>query len=164
MDWAMTEKLNEQAVASARACSGIEQIRSAPATHRMFVYGTLMASAVSDYGLAARTRLIREASSKRWAATTQGHLYELGRYPGLVTGTGAGLVHGELFLLSNPTATLPWLDEYEAISLAPRADDEYVRELIDVIVLGGPTLSAWTYRYVRSTTGLKRIASGRWVT
>jgi gamma-glutamylcyclotransferase (GGCT)/AIG2-like uncharacterized protein YtfP len=145
------------------SAAGLERLLAAPATHRLFVYGTLMSKAVSDYGLVARTRLIRESWPQRWSATTPGQLYELGRYPGLIaTETHNEVVHGELVLLSDPAATLPWLDDYEAISPDPHADNEYVRQLRDVMIVGGPSISAWSYLYVRPVTGLKRIATGRW--
>jgi gamma-glutamylcyclotransferase (GGCT)/AIG2-like uncharacterized protein YtfP len=119
----MTEKAN----------AGLERLLSAPPTHRLFVYGTLMSRAASDYGSAARTRLIQEAWPYRWAATAQGQLYELGQYPGLIaTSAPDDVVHGELLLLSDPAATLPWLDDYEAISPDPMADNEYVRQIRDV--------------------------------
>ena len=107
----MTEKLNERAAA---------EILRVPATQRLFVYGTLTSTAAGDYGQAARLRLIREATLRRLSATTRGQLYELGQYPGLVPSSAAtDIVHGELLLLSDPAATLPWLDEYERLCSHP---------------------------------------------
>jgi gamma-glutamylcyclotransferase (GGCT)/AIG2-like uncharacterized protein YtfP len=145
------------------ADAGLQRLLSAPPTHRLFVYGTLMSKAASAYGVAARTRLIQEAWPYRWPASSQGQLYELGRYPGLIASSAPDdVVHGELLLLSDPAATLPWLDDYEAISSDPAADNEYVREIRDVILDGGVRTRAWSYLYVRPATGLRRIVSGRW--
>jgi gamma-glutamylcyclotransferase (GGCT)/AIG2-like uncharacterized protein YtfP len=142
----------------------LTDLLSAPPQQRLFVYGTLMSSAGGGYGQPARTRLMQEAPH-RVAAQTRGRLYELGQYPGLVAGAGADDnddVHGQLLLLPKPLTTLAWLDEYEVISSAPDADNEYVRELRVVTVAGGRSVNAWTYVYIRSTDGLVRLADGRW--
>jgi gamma-glutamylcyclotransferase (GGCT)/AIG2-like uncharacterized protein YtfP len=150
----MMEKFDEHAAA---------EILRAPATQRLFVYGTLLSTAAGDYGKGARLRLISEAFPRRFPATTAGRLYELGQYPGLVASSAApDIVHGQLLLLSDPAATLPWLDEYEMISSAPHAGNEYVRQLRDVSIIGGQTVSAWSYLYLKSVVGLPRIPSGRW--
>jgi pyruvate carboxylase len=149
----MTDKFNERAAAD---------ILRAPAFQRLFVYGTLLSSAVGAYGQAARSRLAKEAPH-RVAAHACGQLYELGQYPGLVASASqADLVHGQLMLLADQQATLSWLDEYEAISTVPSADNEYVRKLCEVTIAGGLTVSAWTYVYVKSVTNLTRIHDGRW--
>ena len=140
----------------------LTELLRAPAQQRLFVYGTLMSSAGSDYGQLARARLLQEAPH-RFAAQMRGQLYELGQYPGLVASCDAdNLVHGQLLLLSSPSATLAWLDDYEAISTAPGADNEYVRELRDVTIAGGPCVSSWVYSYVKSVVGLVRLTDGRW--
>ena len=142
----------------------LAEILQAPSQQRLFVYGTLMQAAASDYGLVARRRLVQEAP-RRLPARTRGQLYELGQYPGLVdaaTDDATGdEVHGELMLLRDAPATLAWLDEYEAISPAPDADNEYARQLRAVTVVGHSVM-AWTYVYVKSAQGLARVPSGRW--
>jgi gamma-glutamylcyclotransferase (GGCT)/AIG2-like uncharacterized protein YtfP len=159
----MMEKLDGRAASHSPAEVARAKVLAAPASHRLFVYGTLMQRAASDYGRAARNRLQHEAWPDRLVATTPGQLFELGQYPGLVASSALDeLVHGELLLLSDPTATLAWLDEYEAISSDPQADNEYVRKLKGVRMTGGPRIDAWTYLYIKPTTGLKRNASGRW--
>ena len=144
-------------------------ILQAPSQQRLFVYGTLMQAAASDYGQVARRRLVQEAPL-RLLARTRGQLYELGQYPGLVDGATDGAtddqtvdeVHGELMLLRDAPSTLVWLDEYEAISPAPDADNEYARQLRAVTLAGGQTVMAWTYVYLKSAHGLPRVPSGRW--
>jgi gamma-glutamylcyclotransferase (GGCT)/AIG2-like uncharacterized protein YtfP len=151
---------------STRDWSGVELL-SVPPQQRLFVYGTLMSSARGAYGQVARARLLGEAPH-RVAAHTLGELYELGQYPGLVVRDDpndktTNVVHGQLVLLPDEKATLSWLDEYEAISTAPHADNEYVRQLRDVTVADGSTVSAWIYVYVKSVAGLARIQGGRWL-
>jgi gamma-glutamylcyclotransferase (GGCT)/AIG2-like uncharacterized protein YtfP len=140
----------------------VTDLLAASPHRRLFVYGTLMSNAVSDYGQAARDRLVLEAPS-RMAAHTCGLLYELGRYPGLVVnGSTTTVVHGQLLLLADELVTLPWLDDYEAISSAPGADNEYARQLRTVVVPGGTVIAAWVYVYIKPVNGLIPIANGRW--
>jgi gamma-glutamylcyclotransferase (GGCT)/AIG2-like uncharacterized protein YtfP len=151
----------------------ISDVLGAEPQQRLFVYGTLMSTAAAEYGLKARSRLLLEAPN-RLPAQTSGQLYELGRYPGLVintpgisgsaantTGT-TDIVHGQLMVLADPAVTLAWLDEYEAISPEPGADNEYARCLQTVTITGGRTLRAWTYIYLKSVQGLARVAGGLW--
>jgi gamma-glutamylcyclotransferase (GGCT)/AIG2-like uncharacterized protein YtfP len=141
---------------------GTTEILNAPPERRLFVYGTLMSIAAGDYGQAARLQLRQEAPH-RVGAHTFGQLFELGRYPGMVTSTVSDdVVHGEVLLLTQPQSTLAWLDEYEAISTAPDANNEYVRQTIRVTVPGGMTIGAWAYIYTKPVQGLVRLASGRW--
>jgi gamma-glutamylcyclotransferase (GGCT)/AIG2-like uncharacterized protein YtfP len=160
----MTKQSNERAVTASEPELALARILAADPGHRLFVYGTLMERAAGDYGRAARIRLEHEAEPHRLAATTQGQLYQLGRYPGLVAGTGPdSVVHGELMLLSDPAVTLPWLDEYEAILPDQHPDNEYVRTLREVMINGGQIVDAWAYLFVKPTTGLPRIEAGRWM-
>jgi gamma-glutamylcyclotransferase (GGCT)/AIG2-like uncharacterized protein YtfP len=145
---------------------GMAELLAAPPQQRLFVYGTLMRAAGSNYGQAARMRLDQEAP-QRLAAETRGQLYQLGQYPGLVAGDTGDVVHGELILLRDPAVTLPWLDDYEAISPEPDADNEYARQLREITIPGGATgsgvtVSAWTYVYIKPVRGLRLIVSGRW--
>jgi gamma-glutamylcyclotransferase (GGCT)/AIG2-like uncharacterized protein YtfP len=133
------------------------------ALRRMFVYGTLMSTAGGAYGQAARSRLKREAP-ERQAAVIRGRLFELGRYPGLIDSAEArDDVHGQLLELTDPAATMTWLDEYEAISTDPEADNEYARVVRSVRLSDGTAVTAWVYLYQKPVTGLIRVASGRWL-
>jgi gamma-glutamylcyclotransferase (GGCT)/AIG2-like uncharacterized protein YtfP len=128
---------------------------------RMFVYGTLMSTAGGAYGQAARSRLKREAP-ERQAAVMRGRLFELGRYPGLTDSADAhDEVHGQLLELTDPAATMHWLDEYEAISTDPDTDNEYARVVRSVRLADGAAVTAWVYLYQRPVTGLVRVTSGR---
>jgi gamma-glutamylcyclotransferase (GGCT)/AIG2-like uncharacterized protein YtfP len=149
-------------------------VLAAPASHRLFVYGTLLSTAGGDYGHVARSRLLRDAPL-RLPARTPGQLYELGDYPGLVapaaadasaTDAVADMVYGQLLVLANPAVTWPWLDDYEMISTDPVADNEYARVEREVSLTGGKatgtTVRAWVYVYLKPVTGLHRFADGRW--
>lgn len=130
----------------------------------LFVYGTLMPTAGSDYGRHARQRLVREASLIG-AATMPGRLYDLGRYPGVVERADAGqIVHGELLRLADPVPTLAWLDRYENIVPGGyAATNEYGRVERPVMLAGevGP-VDAWVYIYQWSVTGGVLVPDGRW--
>jgi gamma-glutamylcyclotransferase (GGCT)/AIG2-like uncharacterized protein YtfP len=129
----------------------------------VFVYGTLMTAAPhASLGAEMRARLQREALSLG-AATMRGRLYDLGRYPGMVTGDGLDeLVHGEVFRLNQPAGALAWLDAYEDV----RPHDptsEYERALRTARLASGGDIAAWVYLYRGNLERAPHIADGRWV-
>jgi gamma-glutamylcyclotransferase (GGCT)/AIG2-like uncharacterized protein YtfP len=65
-----------------------------------------------------------------------GRLLDLGRYPGLIAGTGR--VKGELYRLDDPQL-LPVLDREEGYN--------FVRSIAIVTLAGGRRARAWVYRY-----------------
>ncbi|ATZ10408.1 gamma-glutamylcyclotransferase family protein [Erwinia amylovora] len=75
-------------------------------------------------------------------------LYNLGHYPGVVTGDGR--VYCEVYRID--AATLGELDALRT------KGGEYRRELVST-----PYGSAWLYVYQRSVLGKKRIESGDWL-
>lgn len=115
------------------------------AAGRLFVYGTLRPGAAGE----AARRLAREAHHLG-RAEIDGDLLLVGRYPGLVSGTGR--VTGDVFELANPSASLSWLDEYEG--------PEFRRGLCRVRLSEGGGIEAWVYRYQGEVTGLPRIPGG----
>ena len=128
----------------------------------LFVYGTLMCWAASDYGRDNRKRLHASATSLG-PATVRGCLYDLGAYPGFVTSNeAADVVHGEVLRLDDPDAVFPWLDAYEGI--VPGAPGgEYERVTIEARLAGGETITAWVYLCRLDVSLLPRIADGRWI-
>ncbi len=144
----------------------------------LFVYGSLVSTQTQAFGRALRQRLARE-STLIGPATLNGRLYDLGRYPGAVDGSGPReVVHGELVLLAKPLASLLWLDAYEGIRPGGgREDEEYKRVERIVRRVGAGVeagaapgaqpaardVKAWVYLYRRDVTGMTRVASGRWV-
>ena len=131
-------------------------------TDLIFVYGTLVAKAAHPNG----ERLRREASLLG-EATLQARLYRVSWYPGLVKSTeSADLVYGEVYRLTSPATSLPWLDEYEGIIQSPASGappNEYERVTTSVALIAGGTVDAWVYLYLPATTALERVTSGRWI-
>jgi gamma-glutamylcyclotransferase (GGCT)/AIG2-like uncharacterized protein YtfP len=124
----------------------------------LFVYGSLLSGAGHPMGerLRREARLIGEAAM-------QGQLYKISWYPGLVEAGDASLVvHGEVYALNSPSATLKWLDAYEGIG-SGRPDHDYQRVERTVRLQSGGTLSAWVYVYQKSIAGLRPIQDGRWL-
>lgn len=131
-------------------------------TDQLFVYGTLMrAAAASRLGRDMRERLERSGA---WLGTAsiEGRLYDLGRYPLLKPArSGADLVHGEVYRLSDPAAVFAWLDPYEGIE--PGAGrGEYERVVRPVTLTPGATSDAWVYLSAMDVPESRRLASGRW--
>jgi gamma-glutamylcyclotransferase (GGCT)/AIG2-like uncharacterized protein YtfP len=60
------------------------------------------------------------------AATTQGWLYDLGGYPGLVAGNG--IVYGQICEVDD--ARLPGIDAFEDFDPDDPADSLYVRDVL----------------------------------
>ena len=139
--------------------AGIEEM--ATDLQFLFVYGTLMGSAASDYGRDMRERLHRELRSYG-VATMQGRLYDLGSYPGLIGSADPGdLVQGEVVRLADPDAVFGWLDAYEGI-VRGRADNEYERVLSPARLQGETLVSAHVYRYVQDVSAGRWLPEGRW--
>lgn len=124
----------------------------------LFVYGTLMSAAGHQMG----QRLLAE-SQLIGPGVLEGQLFDLGEYPALVEGGPAGgLVHGEVLELSNPAATLVWLDEYEGILPGRESGNEYERVERRVQLASGGEATAWVYVYRATITGARLIENGRW--
>jgi gamma-glutamylcyclotransferase (GGCT)/AIG2-like uncharacterized protein YtfP len=124
----------------------------------LFVYGTLLSAAGHPMGarLQREARLIGEAS-------TQGRLYRLGKYPGLVEAADANArVLGEVFALNNAAASLEWLDAYEGIVPGNLARNEYERVERPVRLATGEEVTAWVYLCRKDVTRLPEIPGGRW--
>ena len=101
----------------------------APSSARLFAYGTLM----RGYGLHA---VLARGATAVGPGTVRGRLLDLGRYPGLVDGSGR--VSGEVYRLDDPEL-LPVLDREEGYN--------FVRRQGIVTLAGGRRVRAWVYRY-----------------
>ncbi|WP_353236770.1 gamma-glutamylcyclotransferase family protein [Limnohabitans sp.] len=114
----------------------------------LFIYGTLMP------GL----RLEAEMHGARFMGPAQvpGRLFDVGRYPGFLTGDG--LVTGEVYEVDD--AHLARLDGVEGMVPGDRAESHYWREVVTVI--SGPLQGqqVQTYVYNRSVDGCTPIAHG----
>jgi gamma-glutamylcyclotransferase (GGCT)/AIG2-like uncharacterized protein YtfP len=127
-------------------------------TH-LFVYGSLMTSAAHPMGerLRKEARLLGEGA-------IAGRLYRVSWYPGAVDADGPDqLVHGEVYGLESPAATLRWLDAYEGIREDGNPPSEYHRVQRAVRLACGGEVSAWVYLLQRPVGELQAVPGGRWV-
>jgi gamma-glutamylcyclotransferase (GGCT)/AIG2-like uncharacterized protein YtfP len=125
----------------------------------LFVYGSLLSGVRHPMG----TRLRGEARLVG-TATIEGRLYSLGGYPGLIESReGPYPVHGEIYALADPAASLQWLDRYEGIVPGKPEQSPYRREERPVSLASGARLIAWVYLYRRSVRMRPEVPGGRWV-
>ena len=125
----------------------------------LFVYGTLLSTA----GHAMGERLRREARPLG-EASIEGQLFSLGKYPGLVEAAGSGArVHGEVYALSAPAASLAWLDAYEGIVPGDGDQNDYARVERLARLATGEEISVWVYVYRKPAAASSLIPVGRWV-
>lgn len=117
--------------------------------HRLlFVYGTLRREAPGN-----PRHLLDSDAAYVDTGTSQGKLYDLGAYPGLIASSNPNdRVVGEIYKLRAPRLLLPRLDAYEGRS--------YHRVVGKVETQRGEHLQAWVYVYGGPRTGRSRIASG----
>ena len=127
----------------------------------LFVYGSLLTALDHPMG-----RRLRAEAALLGPATVRGRLYRVSWYPGFVPGgRDDDVVHGEVYRMADPTASLAWLDEYEGIArgaLSAGLADEYVREEIDARLPGGAQVRAWVYVYRRALPESSRVTDGLW--
>jgi gamma-glutamylcyclotransferase (GGCT)/AIG2-like uncharacterized protein YtfP len=129
----------------------------------LFVYGTLLRSDTGPMGTLQREQLARE-TRLRGAARTEGRLYHLGRYPGMVVPGAAGeTVHGEVLELISPERTLSWLDAYEGIIPGSLTPHEYERVRVAVGLEDGTRLQPWAYVYRGPLQSARHLPGGRWL-
>jgi len=83
-----------------------------------------------------RHRLLARRATFLGTGSVAGRLLNLGRYPGLIRGTGR--VKGELYRLDAPEV-LPVLDREEGYN--------FVRSITIVTLARGRRARAWVYRY-----------------
>jgi gamma-glutamylcyclotransferase (GGCT)/AIG2-like uncharacterized protein YtfP len=110
----------------------------------LFTYGTLM----RGYGLHA---VLAPGARGVGEGTVRGRLLDLGRYPGLVDGTGR--VRGEVYRLDDPEL-LAMLDREEGYN--------FVRRRAIVTLADGRGVRAWVYRYRGPRERATPIADGNY--
>jgi gamma-glutamylcyclotransferase (GGCT)/AIG2-like uncharacterized protein YtfP len=109
----------------------------------LFVYGTLRSDCSAAY-----SELLRSQFQPAGRATTQGRLYNIGHYPGMILSASAkDVVTGELYLLTGSAEAMAILDRYEESAMSPDSGAEYYRTRRKVLQPGGNTLEAWIYIY-----------------
>lgn len=122
----------------------------------LFVYGTLRQNAKHPM----HQQLAMYANFVG-IARLQACLCQVSSYPGAVPSSDAAdQVVGELYQLLQPEQLLPLLDIYEECGEGFAQPQEYHRELQQVTLDNGESVSAWVYIYNRDTSGLKLITSG----
>ncbi len=111
----------------------------------LFIYGTLLP------GL----RLEREMSGAQRLGVAQvhGQLYDIGSYPGLVS--GVGLVSGEIYRVT--PEYLRRLDAVEEMIHDNKPASLYWRERIEVVTGDFAGRQVWVYLYNQSVDGLRPI-------
>jgi gamma-glutamylcyclotransferase (GGCT)/AIG2-like uncharacterized protein YtfP len=127
-----------------------------PPCRYLFVYGTLLQRSPHPMArfLAERGQLLGEAK-------IMGRLYDLGRFPGLVSGEPAEWVYGDLYDLGErASVTIAELDRYENDESTAAALFE--RQLADVVYADGTPTQAWVYWFRGEVNDKSRIASGRY--
>jgi gamma-glutamylcyclotransferase (GGCT)/AIG2-like uncharacterized protein YtfP len=129
---------------------------SAIQTDLLFVYGTLRQG--SNHANAAR--LARESS---WlgTATLPGTLYRVSWHPALVL-EGEDTVTGDLLRLTDPAASLIWLDAFESCGPDDPPPHDYRREIASVMTASG-AVEAMVYVWNLGVEGLERMPGGDWL-
>ncbi len=112
---------------------------------KIFVYGTLK-KGFRLHPYLSRASYLGEAELEGFK------MYDLGRYPGIVSGKGK--VYGEVYEVDLKTLLL--LDEIE------EEGEEYERRLLEVKLKDGRRVRAFVYIYRGDISGKKEIKSGRW--
>jgi gamma-glutamylcyclotransferase (GGCT)/AIG2-like uncharacterized protein YtfP len=119
-------------------------------TSFLFVYGTLRHNSphIMAQFLASKANFLGKGK-------TQGQLFNLGPYPGLVPSSLVDdQVCGDVFEVTDPQKTLERLDRYEG--------NVYERSLTNVVLENGQTLQAWVFYYRGKVEETQRIQSGIW--
>lgn len=125
-------------------------------TRYLFVYGTLRRAANHPMHRALAT------SSFIGEGHVGARLFDLGSYPGMMLSRDPDArVTGEVYELPAEAAAvvLQTLDEYEGVG-ATSGVQEYERQIVDVSLVTGQTLSAWAYVLVDARRARARIDSG----
>lgn len=129
---------------------------SAIQTDLLFVYGTLRRG--SDHANAARL-----AAESEWlgTGTLTGTLYRVSWHPALVL-EGDDTVTGDLLRLTDPAASLPWLDAFESCGPDDPPPHDYRREIVEVMTADGPG-ETMVYVWNLALDGLERMPGGDWL-
>ena len=128
----------------------------------LFVYGTLRPGTLHPMA-----RLLAECTQTVGPARVDGHLFDLGPYPGvaLADGDAAACVHGDLLRLAQ-TGRPELLAELDAYEGCPRPGDGpalFRRVATSATSAGGARVPCWVYVYARSLEGAERVTSGDWL-
>jgi gamma-glutamylcyclotransferase (GGCT)/AIG2-like uncharacterized protein YtfP len=124
----------------------------------LFAYGTLQPGCAPPQMAAVVAKMRAEGEG-----FIRGRLYDLGGYPGAVPDENApGKIIGTVMELPGEPEILQKLDAYEECDPKSPQTSEYVRELREVELAEGGTLTCWFYRYNGDTDEKQLITSGGW--
>ena len=114
-----------------------------------FVYGTILKGMHRNESLLDSPCL--------GLACTQGDLFDLGDYPGMIQGDG--LVYGEVYEIDDEILAI--LDQIEGFFPGRAKDSLYLRsEITNTMLKDGQKLQAWAYFYNRDLSKAQRIQHG----
>ena len=122
----------------------------------LFVYGTLL-DEKNEYGAYLKNNSIYYNEGK-----LQGELYDIGDYPGAINLTECDTwVHGLIFTVSDLSAVLKVLDDYEGFGEECAQPNEFVRKLLPVEA-DNDTINCWVYLYNLPVENFRHIKSGKY--
>ncbi len=126
-----------------------------PATDLLFTYGTLRRAA----GHAAH-RLLADSAEIVGHGFVRGRLYQATDFPVLVPDPQGVEVTGEVYRVFAPQAAFVRLDQYEGFDPSSPDTSEFRRDLVQVALNDGRTVTAWAYVYQRPLFDLQPIPHG----
>jgi gamma-glutamylcyclotransferase (GGCT)/AIG2-like uncharacterized protein YtfP len=122
----------------------------------LFVYGTLMKKCQRNEW----STYLHENAEFIGEAWTEGLLYKIAHYPGLIKGDGK--VYGELFRLNSPKESLEKLDAYESYYSFDTQNSQYLREVTEVNLIEEKKVKgAWVYYYNLNIEALEVYPAGK---
>lgn len=126
-----------------------------PATDLLFTYGTLRRAT----GHAAH-RLLADSAEIVGHGFVRGRLYQAEDFPVLVPDPQGVEVTGEVYRVFGPPGVLVRLDQYEGFDPASPDTSEFRRDLVQVAMTDGRTVTAWAYVYQHPLFNLRPIPHG----
>jgi len=121
----------------------------------LFTYGTLRRAA----GHAAH-RLLADSAEIVGQGLVRGRLYQGGDFPVLVADPKGVEVTGEVYRIFDPQSVFVRLDQYEGFEPTSPDTSEFRRDLVQVTLRDGCTVTAWAYLYQRPLFDLQPIPHG----
>ncbi|HUK25215.1 MAG TPA: gamma-glutamylcyclotransferase family protein [Terriglobales bacterium] len=121
----------------------------------LFVYGSLLPGLAPPVIAPVMARLRSVGRG-----LVRGHLFDLGRYPGLVLAERGPRVHGHVHALPPDPEILRKLDRYEGFFPENRARSEFIRRSWPVTMPGSGVLTCWIYEYGWRIGQARIIAGG----
>lgn len=126
-----------------------------PVHDLLFTYGTLRRAA----GNAAH-RLLVDTAELVGHGVVRGWLYQAEGFPVMVSDPGGAEVTGEVYRVFAPQAAFLRLDPYEGFDPTSPDTSEFRRDLVQVAMNDGRTVTAWAYIYQRPLFDLQSIPHG----